>query len=212
MVNEQYDVLWSTFAKQEGLSDLQLSQFKRYYELLTQWNEKTNLTAIEDLAGILSYHFQDSLILDRFVPMNEIKGTADVGTGGGFPGIPLKIKYPHLFMVLIEVNNKKRDFLQKVVDEFGLEQVVISDLDWRTFIRKTSYPIELFCARASLHPDELVRILKPSSWYKDAEMVYWASAQWQPEAKEVPFISRKESYSVGDRNRQLIFFKSINEK
>ncbi len=120
---------------------------------MLEWNEKTNITRITSLADILEYHYRDALHLDRFIDMQQIKTICDIGTGGGIPGIPLKIKYPHLHVVLIEVNGKKIAFLRDLIETLGLKNVEIVDLDWRTFLRQTNMPIDLFVARASLPVD-----------------------------------------------------------
>lgn len=210
MDQKELQETWALFAEKQGLSDQQILQFRRYFELLNEWNDRVNITAIDDLEKILAYHFEDSLALDQFVDMHSLSITADVGTGGGFPGLPLKIKYPHLQMILIEVNQKKRDFLNCVKKELDLKEVIIYPHDWRTFIRKTDFAIDLFCSRASLHPDELLRIYKPSCVYQKAQMVYWASEQWVPQEKEKEYIQKEERYIVGQRNRRLIFLHLTN--
>ena len=197
---------WNNFAKRFALSDKQQGQFKEYLDLLKQENEKFNLTAIIDDNDIINYHFEDSLNLENFVDLNNVNSICDIGTGAGFPGLPLKIKYPHMHVILIEVNNKKREFLQDVIDKLCLENVILYPNDWRTFLRTTSYQIDLFLARASLHTDELVRIFKPNSSYKNSILIYWASLTWQPTNKEIPFLNKQELYNVGNKQRKLIFF------
>lgn len=204
------DDIWLKFAEQENLSEEQLEKFKKYAYLLQEWNKVTNITRITDIEHIIFYHFQDSLKIANFVDFDHLKMTSDVGTGGGFPGLPIKIKYPHLSLVLIEVNSKKREFLKTVVDELELDNVEISDLDWRTFLRKTEYPIDIFFARASLHTDELLRIFKTGCVYKKAQMVYWASDQWKPNDFDNQYLMRQEEYIVGDKKRKFIFFALKN--
>lgn len=200
--------LWQQFSQKNNLSSEQLLQFQHYYQKLITDNDLFNLTAITQLSAALSYHFEDSLILDQALNIESLTTIADVGTGAGFPALPLKIKYPHLKLVLVEVNHKKVQFLQEVAQELGLENIEISDLDWRTFLRKTDYPIDLFCARASLHPDELLRMFKPSSPYKKAQLVYWASEQWQALEKEALYIKGEYAYHVKHKKRRLIFFSN----
>lgn len=79
-------------------------------------------------------------------------------------------------------------------------------MDWRTFLRKTKYPIDLFTARASLHTDELIRMFKPSCLYNKSGLVYWASKEWHLSAIEEPFFSKEVTYTVKNRQRKLIFF------
>jgi 16S rRNA (guanine(527)-N(7))-methyltransferase RsmG len=198
---------WLTFAQQAQLTPEQLSQFQTYYELLVAANELFNLTTITDLEGCIAYHFQDSLALGQFIPLATKHALADIGSGAGFPGIPLKIAYPHLAMLLIEVSHKKGAFLEEVCHTLGLSNIQVCALDWRTFLRKTAYPIELFCARASVQPSELLRMFKPSSPYNNAELAYWASATWVAEKEVLPFVYAEYPYKVGYRKRKLVILK-----
>ena len=199
--------LESNFINKYCLTDELATKFERYLELLIEWNEKFNLTAITDPAAIITHHFDDSLALVKHIDFNAIHCTADVGTGAGFPGIPLKILFPHLTMILIEVNNKKRTFLEHIIKELALEHVIIYPLEWRTFLRVTNYPIDYFFARASLQPEELIRIFKPTSPYKEATLIYWASYQWVPQKVELPYIQKEAEYTIDTRQRKFIFFK-----
>lgn len=203
--------IWLDFKQRQNLSDAQLAQFKTYYQMLIGTNDIHNLTAITNLGEIIKYHFEDSLALAFAHDMNTLQSIADVGTGGGFPAIPLKIKYPYISLLCIEVNHKKVRFLLDVFEALGLEQCEIFDLDWRTFIRKTTYKIDLFCARASLQPEELIRIFKPSSPYKDAQLVYWASVFWKPEPAIQKYIIADVPYRIGQKDRRLITFAPTSE-
>lgn len=198
---------WKQFSENFKLTKKQLDQFKSYYELLCFWNKKFNLTRITKLEEVIRYHFIDSIKLTEFYNFDEINSVADVGSGAGFPGIPLKILYPHLKLILIEVSSKKIKFLEEVIKKLFLSNVEISSLDWRTFIRKTSYQIDLFCARASLPPSELVRIFKPMSPYKDAELVYWASYEWKIGRVETAFFLKQKEYHLNGIKRKYIFFR-----
>lgn len=199
--------IWQKFIQKEQLTERQAEQFERYLDLLLEWNEKINLTRITDFESIIAYHFQDSLRIADFVDFNTIHGAADVGTGAGFPGIPLSIKFPELSMTLLEVVEKKAHFLQMVIDDLQLDNCTVSTLDWRTFLRQSTDPIELFMARASIQPEELVRMFKPVSAYRDGQLVYWASVHWHPESAEKPFLIKKQEYRVGDQQRVYAFFK-----
>jgi 16S rRNA (guanine(527)-N(7))-methyltransferase RsmG len=199
-------ILWQEFGERLTLTPKMLEQFKIYYEMLIEANELFNLTTITDLQAVLAYHFEDSLILNEFIPVKDLQSLADIGSGAGFPGIPLKIRYPHLSVILIEVSHKKVQFLSDVFKAFGLEGIQVSTYDWRTFLRKTNEPIDLFCARASLHPEELLRMFKPSSPYKDRRLVYWASSEWLPEGNEASFIKGEYPYKIRNKRRKLVFF------
>jgi 16S rRNA (guanine(527)-N(7))-methyltransferase RsmG len=197
---------WQQFLKKEELSPQQEKQFADYLLLLIEWSEKINLTTITTPSAVVKYHFQDSLYVNRSIDFSAIKTICDVGTGGGFPALPLKIKYPHLRVILIEVNNKKINFLEEVIAKLGLENVEIYPEDWRTFLRKTDDTIDLFFSRASLHTDELIRMFKPSSPYKDAQLIYWAATQWEPTKFEKVFVKKEVAYSIGQKKRKLVFF------
>lgn len=197
------------FAQQNNLSDQQKNQFKLYEEFLLQENKKFNLTALENSAEVILYHFQDSLALASCMDMLSIFSLLDVGSGGGFPGIPLKILFPHLGLYLLEVQEKKVQFLQQACSLLELEQSQVIPLDWRTFLRTSQYSIDCIIARASLRPDELIRMFQPTSAYKNAHLVYWASQQWQPGPKEQKYLERQCSYTVGNKLRKLVFFKKI---
>lgn len=198
--------LWQSFIQDNTLNNVQVQQFEQYLAMLDAWNQKMNITRITTREEVIQYHLQDSVMIDRFIDIASRKGIADVGTGGGFPGIPLKIKYPKLPVVLIEVNSKKIAFLETVIQELGLEGIEVCSLDWRTFLRKSDYDLDLFCSRASLHPDELIRIFSPTCRYRHATLVYWASTTWQPERPEKEFLQAQESYIVGDKERKYVFF------
>ena len=102
------------------LSELQKNQFNRYYDLLIEWNDKINLTAITDKKDVIKKHFEDSLSITSVIDMNDIDSVIDVGTGAGFPGIPLKIVFPSLKLTLLDSLNKRINFLNTVVDELGV--------------------------------------------------------------------------------------------
>ncbi len=198
---------WEHFVANERLTSEQAEKFKLYSLELLSWNEKKNLTAITDVPTLLADHFQDSLAVTKFVQFVSSDALCDVGSGGGFPGIPLAIMHPELPVVLMEVNLKKVAFLQAMKEKLALKNIEISSLDWRTFLRKAPNPVTYFVARASLKPDELVRVFKPGSAYNQSMLVYWASAQWQPEGDEKQFLTREESYTVNHKKRRLIFFQ-----
>lgn len=106
-----------------SLSIEQLSQFARYYELLIKKNEVMNLTAITEFEDVVQKHFVDSLMIQKLFVPKEGERWLDLGTGAGFPGIPLKIVYPGLELVLLDSLNKRVKFLQEVIEDLGLEKI-----------------------------------------------------------------------------------------
>jgi len=208
-MTEQLKFIWNSFFSFYSLNETQQNQFHKYLELLTEWNEMHNITSITDPHSIILDHFWDSLSISKATDLNKINSIADVGSGGGFPIVPIKIVYPHIKIYPIEVNQKKVAFLEFLAEKLDLRDVFISDIDWRTFLRKSEFKIEIFTARASLPIDELLRVFKPSSFYKESELIYWASKSWEPKAGQEKFISNEFDYKVGDKSRKLVFFKDI---
>lgn len=107
------------------LTENQYEQFQKYFELLVEWNEKMNLTAITDESGVALKHFADSLSLLNFVDIPQNSSLADVGTGAGFPGVVLKIARPDIKLTLIDSLNKRLVFLGEVCAQLGIEAKLI---------------------------------------------------------------------------------------
>lgn len=105
------------------LSEVQLEQFRLYYEMLVEKNKVMNLTGITDWDEVLEKHFLDSISLIRAVDLNQKLTVMDMGTGAGFPGIPLKIAFPNLKVTLADSLNKRVLFLQEVIDALKLEDI-----------------------------------------------------------------------------------------
>lgn len=108
---------------QVTLNDKQAEQFEQYYDMLIEKNKVMNLTAITDFEEVVQKHFIDSVMIKEIREPIDNEKWIDVGTGAGFPGIPLKIVYPKLQMTLLDSLNKRIKFLQDVVDTLSLEQV-----------------------------------------------------------------------------------------
>lgn len=106
------------------LTDTQKKQFERYFELLVEWNQKINLTAITDEEGVYLKHFYDSIapVLQGKITNQAIR-LLDIGAGAGFPSIPIKILYPDIDVTIIDSLNKRINFLNLLADELGLEGV-----------------------------------------------------------------------------------------
>lgn len=201
---------WLQLEELFNLSREQMEQCKEYARLLLEHNEHCNLTAITQEAAVIKNHFYDSLILSKWIDLSLFSALADVGSGAGFPALPLKIAFPHLSILLIEMNKKRQAFLRTVCEALSLQDVEIAEYDWRTFLRVTQGEIPLFVARASLSVPELCRLFKPACSYNKAQLIYWASAGYEPEEKIIQYRQNEYEYKVGSKHRRLIQFAKSN--
>lgn len=125
-LSKEYDT--SSFVKDLqyyslSLDKRQICQFLKYYELLVHWNTFVNLTAITEFSEVIKKHFIDSLSLVGYIDLSKVDTVIDVGTGAGFPGIPLKIAFPHLHITLLDSLQKRVSFLNEVIRELDLSEV-----------------------------------------------------------------------------------------
>lgn len=105
------------------LSTYQLDKLEKFYKLLVEWNQKINLTRIIEKEDVYLKHFYDSLTINKVINLNEVETLCDVGTGAGFPGIVLKIFYPHLKITLVDSLQKRVNYLNEVIKELDLKDI-----------------------------------------------------------------------------------------
>lgn len=105
------------------LNEQQIEQFNKFYEMMVEWNKVMNLTGITEYDEVVEKHFIDSLSIAKVIDMSQVKRVIDIGTGAGFPGVPLKIAYPHLEVTLLDSLNKRIKFLNAVIEQTGLEKI-----------------------------------------------------------------------------------------
>lgn len=146
------------------LSDKQMNQFKMYYELLVEWNQKINLTAITELEEVYLKHFYDSITLATTIDLSGEKySLCDVGAGAGFPSIPLKIVYPNLEVSIVDSLNKRINFLRLLCDSLELESVHLYHDRAETFGQNKSHreKFDLVTARAVARLNVLAELCLP---------------------------------------------------
>jgi len=152
------------------LAESHLSDISHYVQTLLKWNKMINLTALEDPAEIVAKHFGESIFAASVIP--EISGRlADVGTGAGFPGLPLKIAFPGINLLLIEPNNKKCAFLTEITQELGLVGVEIYRARYEETVQ-LGQKLDYVCSRALGNYRHLLRWAK-TTLKLDGKVVLW---------------------------------------
>ena len=130
------------------LSESQLEQFKTYFEFLVEYNENVNLTAITEEEEVYIKHFYDSLLLSKSIDLNNVKTLCDVGSGAGFPSIPLKIAFPHLEITIIDGLDKRITFLKQLASKLGLDGVNCVHGRAEEYARENREKFDVVTARA----------------------------------------------------------------
>jgi len=130
------------------ITEEQSSQFEIYYQFLIEYNKITNLTRITEKEEVYYKHFYDSLTLVKSINFNEIESICDMGSGAGFPSIPLKIIYPHLKVTIVDSLNKRVIFLNQLVDKLGLVDIKLIHDRVELFALDNQMKFDLVTARA----------------------------------------------------------------
>ena len=200
------------------LTDNQLWQFEPYYELLIQKNEVMNLTAITEFHDVVQKHFVDSLMIQKLYTPKGEEYWLDLGTGAGFPGIPLKIVYPNLKILLLDSLNKRVKFLQEVIEELGLSGITAVHGRAEELARKEEYREQFDCcvSRAVANLAVLSEYCLPFVRVQGCFISY-KSEKIQEEVKEAEKaihilggrIERQEEFLLPDSDiyRCLLFIK-----
>lgn len=181
--------------------DDQAVQIQQYISLLLTWNDKVNLTAIRDPLEILYRHFCESMFAGISVPIEHGR-LADVGSGGGFPGLPLKILRPSLQVFLVESNLKKATFLAEVIRELGLKDAQVIVRRYEELGEEVA-PLDYVCARAL---GEYPKFLDwaHSDRITAKRVVLWIGANDLPDIKKVLTWDWQEPIAVPNSLRRLL--------
>jgi 16S rRNA (guanine527-N7)-methyltransferase len=186
---------------QIAVSDSQLLQIQQYTNILLTWNEKINLTSIRDPLEILNRHFCECMYAASAVPVEHGR-LADVGSGAGFPGLPLKIIRPELQVVLIESNIKKATFLAEVIRDLGLAdaRVLVSRYEE---LGEEVVPLDFVCSRAL---GELGPFLEwaHSERVATKQVILWIGARDLPEIRKIRTWEWREPIPVPHSLRRLL--------
>jgi 16S rRNA (guanine527-N7)-methyltransferase len=180
-------------AFQVTADDKQVSMIQDYMRILQHWNEKLNLTAIRDPLEILHRHFCESMFAAVSVPI-EFGRLADIGTGPGFPGLPLKILRPELELFLVESNIKKGTFLTEVIRELGLTDAKVLINRYEDLSEELA-PLDFVCARA-LGEHRIFLNWAASERLAARQVVLWIGGRDLEEVRKSPHWEWREPIAV----------------
>lgn len=141
-----------------NLTKKQLQQLEKYYHLLIEYNKKVNLTRIIEKNDVYLKHFYDSMTISKIINLNKFNSLCDLGSGAGFPGIVLKIVYPHLNITLIDSSNKRITFLNYIIKELELLEINAIHTRIEDYAKITREAYDIVTARAVASLDILVEL------------------------------------------------------
>ena len=146
---------------QINIDDDILDKLEKYYNLLIKYNEVMNLTGITEKKQVYLKHFYDSLCISKVIDLNEEQSLCDVGSGAGFPGIVLKIFYPHLKITLLDSLNKRIEFLNIVIKELNLDNIEAIHVRAEEYAQQNREKFDIVTSRAVANLNTLLELSIP---------------------------------------------------
>ena len=143
------------------VTEQQLQQLEKYYELLVEYNNVMNLTGITDKKEVYLKHFYDSLTLNKVIELNKVNSLCDIGSGAGFPGLVIKILFPEINITLVDSLNKRITFLNTVIEELGLQNITAVHSRIEDFARQNKEKYDIVTARAVAKTNILLELSMP---------------------------------------------------
>lgn len=215
--------------KENGIdiTDYQEQQLQRYYDILSEWNKKINLTAITEYKDVVVKHFLDSALIlksELFVGqrLSDVGDSSvlDLGTGAGFPGIVLAVLYPGYHYTLVDSLNKRIEFLHIIKEELGLDQIRLyhgraedfgRDLEFRN---QYDFVVSRAVAELPVLLEYCIPFVKPEGYF-----ISYKGKKYEEEIKLSQralqelnvFVERKEQYILSGEERYLLFIKNLSE-
>lgn len=197
------------------INDIQEKQFKLYYDFLVQENKKYNLTAITEYEDVIKKHFIDSIIPYKLISQNV--SIIDVGTGAGFPGVPLKIIRPDLKVILIDSLNKRINFLNELINKLKLNGIEAFHFRAEDFCVKNREKFDYALSRAVARTNTLSEYLLPFV-KKGGYALFYKSQEIKEELKEgekaIKILGGKiekiENFEIDENKRSIVFVKKIS--
>lgn len=185
------------------LTDEQVRQFLTYYEFLVEKNQVMNLTAITEYEEVVQKHFVDSLSIVKVCDMKQVQTLIDVGTGAGFPGVPIKIAFPHIKVVLLDSLNKRVQFLNELTVRLGCEEITAVHGRAEDFGKNPAYreQFDLCVSRAVANLSSLSEYCVPFINEK-GRFISYKSMEIDTEAQE----AKKAIYLLGGKVEQVETF------